>query len=302
MKPKPGIAGPTAIRTSVIILAAALWTLLVIQFSSGLGRLAHEAACDDCLYMFDAWWRLIAWDREGLLGFLKDFEGLRTNLILLGFSLTGLFVMAVGQLSTPFFGLTFHILLVLAAMTPAGILLSQGKRGIRTMALTVLAAITIVNFVFFQTFTQSYFNPKQVPVMSITGKRHSIPQERLDELEKELLPRSYIDEKHVFVAFVGSVSSGGLQWAAAKRGIPVRFSAFDRNEGMEAHQEAIRGADYVITAAAGAPELSGYLPAVRHHAAVHEWCGENPQLTHKAVFETYRNGHYHLYTKRQEPE
>jgi hypothetical protein len=219
---------------------------------------------------------------------------------LLAFALAGLLVMAAGQLNTPFFGLTFHFLLVLAALAPAAALLACAGRRTRAATAAVLLLAILYNFAHYRSYTDAPLNPDQVPVMSVVDKRHSVVQQLLDALEPQLLPRRFIDEPRVFVALVGSVSSGTLQWAAAKRGLPVRFTAFDRSQPLEDYLREIPQYDYVITAAAGVPELSWYLPTVAHHAAVHDWVAAQPGFIRVAEFPTYGQGGFHLF--RASPE
>lgn len=227
---------------------------------------------------------------------------LGTSLWLLAFALAGLLVMAAGQLNTPFFGLTFHFLLVLAALAPAGVLLAKAGKHTRRGVVGVLLVTTIWNFFQYRSHTPADFNAKGVPVMSITDKRHSAVQHLLEALEAATLPRLTIEEPRVFVTFVGAVSSGALRWAAAKRGQPVRFDAFDRNQDFAEYQRAIPGYDFVITAAEGTPELSQYLPTVAHHARVHDWVSTHPDFVLMAHIPTYDGGGFHLFQRIATPE
>ena len=133
--------------------------------------------------------------------------------------------------------------------------------------------------------------------MSIVDKRFSVAQQILDTLEEDLLPRDYTRESTVFVGFVGSINAGVLRWAAAKRGIPVKFRDFDRNEDISKYQQAIMGSDYVITAAEKTPELSTYLPTVAHHIRIHEWVSGHPGWEKLNAYPTYGEGGFHLFRK-----
>lgn len=228
---------------------------------------------------------------------LREKEHLRKTGIFFFFAVAALFVMAVGQLNTPFFGLTFHFLIVLSAIHVVAPFLNASSRLIRQVTTVAVVLVIFYNFAHFRSYSASPVNSDQVPVMSVVDKRFSVVQQMLDVLEPKVLPRDYIEESNVFVAFVGSVSSGTLRWAAAKRGIPAKFEAFDRNQDLPAYQKAILESDYVITAAEGTPELSLYLPTVARHADVHEWVATHKDFVEIEYFPTYGEGGFHLFKR-----
>lgn len=212
-----------------------------------------------------------------------------------------LFVMASGQLNTPFFGLTFHVLLVISSIFAS----SQAIAGLTAKPLLLFGVVFITAALRnTATFTPSWeldypiFHQNQ-RVFSISHKEHGIVGPIIDQLEIEINRQNGVHHKgHIFVSFVGSINKATLVWAAALRGFDWDFQGFDRNESLDDYAAAIADAQLVLTAEVDAPEISLYLPTANLHPQVHDLVRQHPDFTLVAEFPTYSGASYFLFKRR----
>jgi hypothetical protein len=226
----------------------------------------------------------------------------RSILWMLGFTGLGLMVMMIGQLNGPYFGLTFHFMLVATAIT--ALVLGAGgftRAPLRWLLPLFTVLAILVNIHVWQTFMPQPRDGENRPVHSVAHKTHGIAHSVMDGLADELGAMGRKDVKlRVFVAFTGRINAGTLRWMAAKRRLLIDFDNFDRNEPIEDYVRQLDTAEFVLTAAAGAPEMNDYLPTSRHHGAVHEIVAADPRFREVAAYPTYAPGGYHLYRRVSE--
>ena len=228
----------------------------------------------------------------------------RTDVVAVGWmalmTFAGLFVMLVGQLNTPFFGLTFHFLFVTTAFLTFA-------RGILRLSPRAGFAIAVVGFVAVALWNVSVFRsyvdyPKVVEgtrVFSIGHKSAGIAGDILHRIDEEVREHpGQFGDANIFVAFNSAVSEGTLNWMAAKHGMGHRFHGFDRNQQMEDYQSVLPTYKYVLTAEEGVPEMAMFLPTVSLHGLVHEMVAADPGFIPVAEFPTYTGKSIFLFRRK----
>ncbi|MFP4282140.1 MAG: hypothetical protein ACLFU2_05920, partial [Opitutales bacterium] len=232
------------------------------------------------------WLPIFAW--AALAGVRRDGPALRMLGLLGGATGAALFVVVMGGQDSPFFGLTYLLLLLYTSAWAVGQLGAQmAFRWWRTGLAALLAISLFGNIRRHDTWAAE--RP------SIAAKEDSLAQAMM----ADLIAAQGAERTTVFLGFVGAINRDTLYWLAQTRRLPWTFYAHDREEPLARYWERVAQADYVLTAEEGAPELMTYLPTVReHHAAFHEAMLEHPDFELIARYPTYAAGGYALFARR----
>jgi hypothetical protein len=175
--------------------------------------------------------------------------------IICGGMLSGLsaFIIAVGQMDNPFFGLTWHITFLLTAIFAIGEACPSQRISVLAIGVT---ALSLVIFCLRPPWTNIWHLSEDARV------ENSLNYIVLKRIADASSTDSKAAEKPaVFVTFFGDVNSGSQQWLSLKHHIRLDFSDMHRSGSLTEQMKNVEGADFVEVADPKSKWLFQWLPS-----------------------------------------
>jgi hypothetical protein len=164
---------------------------------------------------------------------------------------------SVSIAKTPFWALSFQILMVFAALAGLEIILDLiAKNGLSPSApCAVAAALALLGL---------YFLQPMYPIRGIRGTAHTDfnwdAHDRIIEIIAAQRDRSPV---LVYISAMGIVNGESLQWMSIKRGLNAKITGDPLSHKIEKHLKTMRAADVVVAPEPGIGAVYSLLPSAR---------------------------------------
>jgi hypothetical protein len=198
---------------------------------------------------------LLLWILLGLVASIVRRAPRSSAFILCGSLLSALSAstIALGQISSPFFGFSWQLTFLLTAIYAIG----QASRSQRVSVLAVGAAV--LSFVLF------CLHPPTTNVWSVSedarlgSSLNYLALKRIADISSS--DPQIREEPSVFVTFVGSVNTGSQRWLSKKYHIQVKLSDMHRSGSLAEQMAQVQVADFVEVADPKSKWLPRWLPS-----------------------------------------
>ena len=193
-------------------------------------------------------------------------------LLMSGFACVSLWVMLMGNIRNPFFGLSYQLLLCFTALGELAYLWKTSWCRYLVVAMIVATVFAQIQIGLLHPHLDHFGS-------SLTLKRNSVNDKILAELQAAVVQsKTTAPRNKVFVTFSGNVNSSSLHWVAKKKHVAFNFFDHARSNDLTLFRKAIQSSDFVVLPTADASGIYQWLPSFTIQQEVREFVNEQQYL------------------------